>query len=125
MSFRSIAVVLLVAVFFVSPARAQGQTELWRAFAEKLPPGALVLVRLGNGSAVQGHVVRITQDAMTVLPKKRLPEPVRELEFADVQSIETRKEGMSPGAKVLAGAGAAAGVVVLLAVAALASGGWD
>jgi hypothetical protein len=62
---------------------------------------------------------------MTVLPKKRLPEPVRELEFADVQSIETRKEGMSPGAKVLAGAGAAAGVVVLLAVAALASGGWD
>jgi hypothetical protein len=47
---------------------------------------------------------------MTVLPKTRLPVPVRELAFADVQSIETRKEGMSPGAKVLAGVGAAGGV---------------
>jgi hypothetical protein len=125
MSLRSAIAFVLVVVFFVPAARAQSQSDLWHSFAEKLPPGARVVVRLANGSTVQGQIVRITQDAMTVLPKKRLPEPVRVVAFDDVQSIETRKEGMSPGAKVLAGAGAAGGVLLLLVVTALASGGWD
>jgi hypothetical protein len=125
MALRTAIACVLVVVLFVPASWAQGQTDLWHSFAEKLPPGARVVVRLTNGSTVQGQVVRITQDAMTVLPKKRLPEPVRVVAFDDVQSIETRKEGMSPGAKVLAGAGAAAGVMLLILVSALASGGWD
>jgi hypothetical protein len=125
MSLRSALAFVLVVVFFVPAARGQSQTDLWHSFAERLPPGARVVVRLANGSTVQGQVVQIAPDTMTVLPKTRLPVPVRELAFADVQSIETRKEGMSPGAKVLAGVGAAGGVVLLVLVAALASGGWD
>jgi hypothetical protein len=124
MSLRSAIVFVLVVGFFVPAARAQSQPDLWHSFAEKLPPGARVVVRLVNGSTVQGQVVRITQDTMTVLPKKRLPEPVRVVTFDDVQSIETRKEGMSPGAKVVAGVGSAGGILLLVLVSALA-GGWD
>jgi hypothetical protein len=125
MSFRSIVVVLLVAVCFTSPARAQGQTDLWRAFAEKLPPGAFVVVRLTNGSTVKGHLVGVMPEMISVLPKTRLQVPVRALAFADIESIDTQKEGMSPGAKVLAGAGAAGGVLLAIVVAVLAAGGLD
>jgi small nuclear ribonucleoprotein (snRNP)-like protein len=125
MSFRSIVVVLLVGVFLASPARAQGQTDLWRAFAEKLPPGAFVVVRLTNGSTVKGHLVEVMPEMITVLPKTRLQVPVRVLAFADIEWIDRQKEGMSPGAKVLAGAGAAGGILMAVVFAMLASGGWD
>ena len=125
MSLRSIVVVLLVAVFFASPARAQGQTDLWRTFAEKLPPGAFVVVRLTSGSTVKGHLVEVMPEMITVLPKTRLQVPVRVLAFADIEWIDRQKEGMSPGAKVLAGAGAAGGILVAVVFAMLASGGWD
>ena len=36
-------------------------------------------------------------------PKTRLPVPARALVFADIESIDVGKEGMTPGAKVLIG----------------------
>jgi hypothetical protein len=125
MYLRSAIALLLVTALCVPAARAQGQPDLWHSFAEKLPPGALVVVRLSNGSTVQGQLVQVTMESMTILPKKRLPVPARALAFADVESMESRKEGMSPGAKVLAGVGAVGGALLLVVVAVLASGGWD
>jgi len=46
---------------------------------------------------VKGHLVQVTPDTVTVLPKTRLPAPVRALPFTDIQSMVTGKEGMSPG----------------------------
>jgi hypothetical protein len=125
MSPRSLVALALVFAFVVSPARAQDQ-NLWRSFAQKLPPGAFVVVRLSNGSTLKGHLVQVTSDTITVLPKTRLPVPARALAFVDVESIVNPKEGLSPGAKVLATAGAAGGIVfgIFLALVA-ASGGWD
>jgi hypothetical protein len=62
---------------------------------------------------------------MTILPKKRLPVSARALAFTDVESMERLKEGMSPGAKVLASVGAAGGIVLLVVVSMVASGHWD
>ena len=124
MSLRSMVAFALVVALCAPAAHAQDQT-LWRSFAEKLPPGAFVVVHLSNGSTVKGHLVQVTPDTITVLPKTRLSVPARALAFADIESIDRQKEGMSPGAKVLAGIGAAGGVVLLVFVAALASGGWD
>src|SRR5262245_17952737 len=124
MSIRSAVAFVLAVVLFVPSARAQDQ-DLWRSFAEKLPPGAFVVVRLSNGKDVKGHLVQVAPDTITVLPKTRLAVPARTLAFADIESIDRQKEVMSPGAKVLAGVGAVGGIVAVLFLAAIASGGWD
>jgi hypothetical protein len=115
MSMRFAIVWALVAALGVPSARAQDQSGLWRSFAERLPAGAFVAVHLENGSTVEGRLVQVTPDTVTVLPKTRLPVPARSLAFADIQSIDARKEGMSPGAKVLIGVGSAAAGLLLLA----------
>jgi hypothetical protein len=125
MYLRSAIALVLVTALCVPAARAQGQPDLWHSFAERLPPGALVVVRLSNGSTVQGQIVQVTSESMTILPKKRLPVPARALAFTDVESMERLKEGMSPGAKVLASVGAAGGIVLLVVVSMVASGHWD
>jgi hypothetical protein len=125
MSMRFAIVCGLVAALLVPSAHAQDQAGLWRSFAEKLPPGAFVIVHLANGSTVKGQLVQVTPDAVSVLPKTRLPVPARSLAIADIESMETRKEGMSPGAKVLIGVGSVGAAMLLLFVAAVASGGWD
>ena len=125
MSMRSVVAFVLLFALAAPVARAEDQPDLWRSFAESLPTGAFVLVRLSNGSTVKGHLIQVTPDALTVLPKTRLPVPTRALPFADVESIERQKEGMSPGAKVLATAGAVGGILFGIAFAMLAAGGLD
>ena len=118
------AVISFLVVLLATPAAwAQDQTDLWRSFAAKLPPGAFVVVHLRNGKTVQGHLVDATEDAVRIVPKTRIAIPAREISFAEVQSITPRKEGWSPGAKVLTGYGAAASVLLILAAALFSS--WD
>jgi len=124
MSIRAVVAVALVLVLFAPSARAQDQ-DLWHSFAEKLPPGAFVVVRLSNGSTVKGHLVQVAPDTITVLPKTRLAVPARALSFSEIDSIDSQKEGMSPGAKVLAGVGTVGAAMLVIIVVALASGGWD
>ena len=93
---------------------------MWRSFAEQLAPGSFVVVHLRDGKSVQGRLVQVAADGVSVLPKTRLAVPVRNLRFAEIQSIDPRREGMSPGAKVLSGIGVAGGVLVLLVGIALA-----
>jgi hypothetical protein len=121
MLLRSAVAFALAFTLAAPTARAQDQ-DLWRSFAEKLPPGALVVVQLSNGATVRGHLVQVTPDTITVLPKTRLRVPARALAFADVASIERQKEGMSPGAKVLAAGGAVGGILVGVVIAVLAAG---
>src|SRR5262249_53381948 len=115
MSARFVGIHLLVAMMLAPVARAQDQ-QLWHSYAERLAPGAFVVVQLKNGRSLRGHSFQVTADAITVLAKKRLPEPARVLALADVESIDARREGMSPGAKVLIGAGSTvAGLLILVA----------
>lgn len=120
MSLRSAVVFVLVLLLVVPAAHAQEPPDLWRSFAARLAPGAFVVVNLKNGTRVEGRVVQVTSDTLTVLPKTRIAVPARTLAFADVESIDARKEGMSPGAKVLAGVGTASGALLLLVFLALA-----
>ena len=122
MSLRFSIVLVLVSLLAVSPARAQEPSEMWQAFASRLHPGSFVVVTLTNGVRVQGRLVQVAPDTMTVLPKPRIAVPVRMLAFADVQSIDTPREGLSPGAKVLIGAGVAAGALLATFAVALAGG---
>lgn len=121
MNLRSIVACVLAGVITASSAQAQSRPDDWRSYAERLGPRSLVTVRLLNGARVQGHIIQVTDGEVSVLPKTRIPVPVRHLALADVQSIEVQREGLSPGAKVLAGVGAAGGVLLVITVAMFAS----
>jgi len=118
MNIRRIAASALVILLIASSSNAQPVS--WRAFAERVGPKSLVLVQLANGRSVEGHIIQVSEETLTVLPKTRIRVPVSQLAFADIQSIEIKREGWSAGAKVLASVGTAAGVMAILAIAALA-----
>jgi hypothetical protein len=118
MTIRSIVATL--AVLFVASASSAQPPVSWQAFAERVGPKSLVAVELINGRRVEGHIVQVTGTAVSVLPKTRIPVPVRQLALADIQSIEVEREGWSPGAKVLAGVGTVAGILATIAIMMLA-----
>jgi len=109
------AVVLMLASTLSASLRAQDPSDTWRVFAAQLPAGSFVVVHLDDGSSVEGTFIRSTATTLKVLPKRRMAVPLREIGYDRVVSIEPRKEGMSPGAKVLIGVGTAAGVVLTAA----------
>jgi hypothetical protein len=79
-------------------------------------------VQLTNGRSLEGHIVQVDEDTLSVLPKTRIRVPVRQFAFADIQSIEIKREGQSPGAKVLMGVGTFIGIMAVFTVAVLAGG---
>ena len=121
MSLRSFVVMLLVVLVACPAAHAQDRSDLWRAYAAKLPAQTTVAVQLKNGGTVQGQIVQVTADRIVVLRKTRLPVPPEEFALDDIQSIEARKDGWSPGAKVLASVGAVSGVFFVILAAAFAN----
>ena len=98
--------------------------EIWRSFAEKLEAGAFVRVRLVNHQQVKGHVIMVDGDILRLKPKTRVPVPIRDLQFADIESIDRQQEGWSPGKKILVGAGIGGGIVLGVA-AAIFVAAWD
>lgn len=119
-NFRSFLAAVLVILLGASTSRAQVPFVSWQAYAERVGPKSLVVVQLTNGRSVEGHIVQVSDEAVSVLPKARIRVPVRQLAIAEIQSIEVKKEGWSPGAKVLTGVGTFAGLMAVIAIAVLA-----
>jgi hypothetical protein len=118
MSTRIVAACLVLALLMCSPAHGQDRdrTDLWRSYAERLPPHTLVVVQFKNGKSVHGHLVQVTDDRIVVLRKTRLPVPPSEFALADVESIEPQKDQWSPGTKVFVGIASALGGLMLVGI---------
>jgi len=97
------------------------ETAAWQSLAATLQPGAFVEVRLKNGARFKGTLVQRSADNVVVKPRTRVPVPAREIRFADLESIETAKKGMSAGLKVLIGVGASVATIAVIGLVALAS----
>ena len=122
---KPVLVYLLVVLIAAPAAGAQppaprDPADAWRALAERLQPGAPVDIHLKDGTRVQGQLVQVTADAVSVKPRTRIAVPIRDIPFATIDQIEMRRPGMSPGAKVLIGVGVAGGVMLALFAALLA-----
>src|SRR5262245_36626997 len=106
MSVQSIVISLLIA-FLAAPSaiarHRQDSPELWQAFAQKLEAGAFVRVHLKKGKAIKGYFIPSSDGVFRLKPKTRIPVPVREFQFSDIDSIDRQRDGWSPGAKVLTG----------------------
>jgi hypothetical protein len=105
MRIQSIVIYVLVIVLAASSVMAQQPqaADVWRTYSEKLEPGAYIRVRLKDNKEVKGHFILATDETLLVKPKTRVPVPIRDFKFVDIESIDPQKEGWSPGAKVLAG----------------------
>jgi hypothetical protein len=116
-------IIMLTAPIVMAKQRRE-PVEVWRSFAERLEVGAFVRVRLIDHKQVKGYLVMVDGDVLRIKPKTRVPVAIRDLQFADIESIERQKEGWSPGTKVLTGVGVGTGIVLLVAAAVLAAA-WD
>jgi hypothetical protein len=120
------ALALMIASASPGAQQSVNEAQSWRAVAATLEPAATVSVRLKDGKRVVGTVLAHSEDSLVLKPRTRVPVAARAIAFTDIESIERKKPGWSPGAKVLLGAGVSFGVLMLgtlIAYAALA--GYD
>ena len=115
-SSRIVAALVLVALTMPATTFAQAidPAETWRAFAEKVPAGSELNVRLRTGQRFRASLIRTTPDAVVLLPKTRLPVDVQAVSYADIVSLERREHG-GIGAGKAAAIGVASGVGGFLA----------
>jgi hypothetical protein len=123
MRTRLVASMMMIASF-AAPLCAQEratETAAWQSLAATLQPGAFVEVRLKDGAHFKGTFMQRSGDRVVVKPRTRVPVPAREIPFADLESIEVAKKGMSPGMKVLIGVGASIATITVIGLLALAN----
>lgn len=123
MRIRFVASMMMIALA-AAPLGAQERTmesAAWQSLAATLQPGTYVEVRLKDGARFKGTLMQRSADHVVVKPRTRVPVPAREIPFADLESIDIAKKGMSPGMKVLVGVGASVATVLLIGLLALAS----
>ena len=122
-----IAALIMTLVAGVLPARAQqaavSEVDVWRTFAQTLDPGTFVMVQLKDGSRVRGTFLQVSTDTLLVKPKTRVPVPARAVPLAGIESIERKKEGMSPGLKIVIGMGVGAAVILAWGILAVLTSG--
>lgn len=98
------------------PARSR---ELLADFAKSLPPGSRVRVSIAGSRTVRGTLLKTTDTVIVIQPRGRVPEPLVEVPFSGLLSLEQEQPGggtvraVAIGAAV--GAGAALGVIMILA----------
>jgi hypothetical protein len=117
---------LMIATSSLGAQQSVNEAQSWRAVAATLEPVAVVSVRLKDGKRVVGTVLAHSEDSLVLKPRTRVPVAARAIAFTDIESIERKKPGWSPGAKVLLGAGVSFGVLMLgTLIAYVALGGYD
>src|SRR5688572_22832308 len=88
MPLRNCLVLVLVVIVVTGrptalAQRAVGATELQEQ-VQRLVPGVLVLVRLKDGSRIEGTLLKISGEALSVQPRTRMAVPPRELQLAGI-----------------------------------------
>ena len=122
-----IIAILLVALLVIpgrSFAQVVNEAEIWRGFAEKLNAGTMLKVRLATGERFKATLLQVSDDAMTLQAKTRVPVAPQRVRFAEVRSLEVDDgKGASIAKAVVVGAATAAGAFfALLAIAFAAAG---
>jgi hypothetical protein len=124
---RPAIVVAVVTLLVLVPhgVSAQSQGEIWKAFAKQLTIGADLTVRLENGQRFRATLIGVTEDALLVQPRTRVPVPVQPVSYDEIETLERRqaRKGMHPGKA--AGIGVASGAGAFLAILLILLSGLD
>ena len=123
---RSVLASVLVFALATSSLAAQqpvNEEQSWRRLAGALEPAATVTVRLKDGTHIVGTILEHSEESLVLKPRTRVPVAARAIAFHDIDSIERKKLGWSPGAKVVFGIGVGFGALMLATLIAFAAYG--
>lgn len=132
---RSIALVLVATAVFPAAAvrevgaaarpvaqgsavTEQAQTEVMRKYLRGLQAGSTIKIKVRKQGTLKATLMTVEDDAITVQPKTRVPEPVRTIPIEMIERVELDQGGGIGRAVAIgaaAGAGAALGVILILA----------
>jgi hypothetical protein len=131
---RAIAMLLVGAVGTAGCAasRARGVTVVQAAdrqtapagvladYVQTLAPGSPVRIGRTNGQTTRGTLMKATDRSLIIQPRTRVPEPPLEIPLADIVSVTPEAPGRTNVGKIIgiaaaAGAGAALGILLILA----------
>jgi hypothetical protein len=108
-----------------APALAQSASDgsSWRALAEQFEGGIAVDVRLRDGQHFKATFIAAHPEAMLVQRKTRIPVGVQQINYASIASLSRAQPSNLSAGKIaaiaLGSAGAAIGVLWLIALATL------
>lgn len=96
----------------------QAQTEVMRKYLRGLQAGSTIKIKVRKQGTLNVTLMTVEDDAITVQPKTRVPEPARAIPIDTIERVELDHPGgigraVAIGAAV--GAGAALGVLLILA----------
>jgi len=83
--------------------------DIWRRFASELPIGATLRIQTQAGERFTAVLLVVDDTGITVSPKTRIPEPMREVAFHDIAQIEPIKNGVGLAKAAAIGAGIGGG----------------
>jgi hypothetical protein len=122
--FRLVVSALLVLSLASIPASAQSADDsAWRALAAQLDGGVTVDVRLRDGQHFKATFIAARPDAVLVQRKTRVPVSVEQINYESIASLSRAQPSNLSAGKIaaiaLGSAGAAVGVLWLIALATL------
>jgi hypothetical protein len=122
--FRLVVSALLVLSLASIPASAQSADDsAWRALAAQLDGGVTVDVRLRDGQHFKATFIAARPDAVLVQRKTRVPVSVEQINYESIASMSRAQPSNLSAGKIaaiaLGSAGAAVGVLWLIALATL------
>lgn len=118
---RVLPATFLIALVSLQTIMAQTTTDVWRSFAERIPVGTELNVRLNGGQRFRATLVSTQHDVVLLQPKTRIPVPVQAVSYDSILRIEPRTAGHGVGKAVAigvaTGVGTFFGVMALLVAA--------
>jgi hypothetical protein len=100
------------------PVTSGADADLMAHYVRQLPLGSRVRVALADGTVIHGTLMKADADPIVVQRRTRIPERPLEIAIKNVRALEPEKNGSAGRAIAIgaaAGAGAALGVLMILA----------
>jgi hypothetical protein len=121
---RTLVFSVLVAMFAAGPldvwasqksASSDREAQALKQMAAAIPLGSRVKLHTNNGKRLNGTLMSVSDDAVILKKRTRLPEPAVTVAFTELSSLELQTgEGMSAGKVVGIGLAAGAGAIITL-----------
>ena len=121
---RALMPLALIVIFGLGPSDVwagqksvptEVEAKALKSMALAIPLGARVKAQTTRGTRVSGTLLSITDDAVIIKKRTRLPEPAVTVAFSDLSQLElVNNEGMSPGKVIGIGLAAGAGAILTL-----------
>jgi hypothetical protein len=101
-----------------APAIIPAASSALADFARNIAPGTQVRATTPT-QRISGTLLKVSDTAVVIQPRTRIPEPVIEVRFTELEALELQREGGSSIGRSIAigaavGAGAAVGTLLLL-----------